>query len=110
MSEAVVMDELKAAPLPDDKLYWLYLPPDYADPDEESLRRIQERFEAVVPGGRLVIFPPGAKLYPCGDSQLTPYAFTETLDGYSRTVHFATHAELMAHIAAVDSKRLGVNP
>ncbi len=110
MSEVVVMDDLKAAPLPDGKLYWLYLPPDYEDPDKESLRRIQERFEAVVPGGRLVVFPPGAKLYSCGDSRLTPYAFTETLDGYSRTVHFATHAELMAHLAAVDSKRAEGKP
>ncbi len=104
MSEAVVMDDLKAAPLPDGKLYWLYLPPDYVDPDEEAMRRIQKRFEAVVPGSRLVVFPPGAKLYSCGDSQLTPYAYTETLNGFSRTVHFATHAELMAYIAALTSE------
>ncbi len=110
MSEVVVMDDLKAVPLPDGKLYWLYLPPDYDDPDEESLRRIQERFEAVVPGGRLVVFSPGAKLYSCGDSLLTPYAFTETLGDYAITVHFATHAELMAYIAVADLKRAEGKP
>ncbi len=97
------MDDLPVEPLPASKTYLLRLPEDYPDPCEEDIARWQTRWTALVPDSTLVVLPSGADL-------LSAYVFTEKMGGYTRTVHFATHAELLAYIAAIDSKRPEVKP
>ncbi len=68
MSEAVVMDDLKAVPLPDG-VYYLTVPLCYANVDEDALLRFKQLFEAAVLGAKLIILPPGTTLHSCGNNR-----------------------------------------
>ncbi len=99
MSEVILMDDMKADLLLRGDVYVMRLSADYDSPSEKDIERIDAYWAKHMPGTKLVVIPPGTEV-----SLLSPYAFTETLGEYTRTVHFATHAELMAYIAALPSE------